>query len=60
MIDYDNLPAEIDRLHSEAEDLSDLAAHVDDLDKATELRNRASVKVRTAARLRAQVDGVSA
>lgn len=56
MIDYDNLPAEIERLHDEAEDLADLARNASDPTYAAELREDAKRKVRQAARLRAQIE----
>lgn len=52
LIDYDNLPAEIDRLHAEAEDLADLAKRTPE--DAGALRKEATSKVRLAARLRTQ------
>lgn len=57
MIDYDNIPAEIDRLHAEAEDLADLAKSTSSETYAAELRQDAKRKIRAAARLRAQVEG---
>lgn len=56
MIDYDNLEAEIDRLHEEAEDLADLAKHTKSASYAAELREDARRRVRAAARLRAQIE----
>lgn len=56
MIDYDNLPAEIERLHAEAEDLADLAKVVVSPEYADELREDARRKIRAAARLRAQIE----
>jgi transaldolase len=56
MIDFDNLPAEIDRLHSEAEDLRDLASITVSPEYAAELRQDATRLVRQAARLRAQIE----
>lgn len=56
MIDYDNLPAEIERLHEEAEDLADVARHCADPRKAAEYREDAKRKIRAAARLRAQIE----
>lgn len=57
MIDHDNIPAEIDRLHSEAEDLADAARFAQHDETAAALREDAKRKIRQAARLRAQVEG---
>lgn len=56
MIDYDNIPAEIERLHAEAEDLADLAKTVVSPVYADQLRQDAKRKIRQAARLRSQVE----
>lgn len=57
MIDFDNIPAEIERLHTEAEDLADAARFAQHDETANELRADAKRKIRQAARLRAQVEG---
>ena len=58
MTEFDDVVAQIDRLHEEAEDLADLASSValDDDREAARLRAAATRKVREAARLRAQID----
>ena len=53
--DYDDVPAQIDRLHEEAEDLAETARHTPDPRCARELREDARRKIREAARLRAQL-----
>lgn len=54
MIDYDDLPASIDRLHAEAEDLADLARRTPDPEQKRLLQQQALAKVRVAAQLREQ------
>lgn len=53
-IDYDNIPAEIERLHSEAEACADLAKRSEP-EEAVSLRLLATSKVRTAAALRSRL-----
>lgn len=57
MTDFDDVAAQIDRLHEEAEDLADLAKadHTTAVESAR-LRAAATRKIREAARLRAQID----
>lgn len=57
MLDYDNLPAEIDRLHAEAEDLRDVAAKFPEGSGVRrQMLSDASAKVARAAKIRAQID----
>lgn len=55
--DFDDVRAQIDALHSEAEHLAGMSRVYDDPARAARLRAQASAKVRQAARLREQIGG---
>lgn len=51
-MNYDDTEARIDALHTEAEELADIAKHTDDPKEAARLRKKATRLVREAASLR--------
>ena len=59
MLDPDNLPASIEALHDEAEELASMARNAQDPTVKTRLRSEARQKVRQAARLREQSEALA-
>ena len=58
-IDHDNLPASIEALHEEAEELASLARLTEDPEQAKKYRADAQRKVKVAAQLRAQSEAAA-
>lgn len=59
MSEFDEVAAQIDALHLEAEDLADMARNTPNAARAAEYREDAKRRIRKAARLRAQMEGGS-